>query len=49
MTLKDHIESFLKNPTLRLINQAKYELERISNVILDTTIKNILGAMNSNK
>ena len=34
-TLKDHKENFLNNPTVRLINQAKNEIGRISKVILD--------------
>ena len=34
-TLKDHKDSFANNPLVRLINPAKNELGRISEVILD--------------
>ena len=44
ITLKDHKENFLNNPTTRLINPAKNELGRISKVIIEninTQLRNI--------
>ena len=35
ITIKDHKQSFLNHPKIRLINPAKNELERISKTILD--------------
>ena len=49
ITLKDHKENFNNNPTVRLINPAKNELERISKAILDTTNKNIRETMGLNQ
>ena len=49
ITLKDLKESFNNNPTVRLVNLAKNELGCISKTILDTTNKNIRGAMDLNQ
>ena len=49
MTLKDHNKNFNNNPTVRLINPAKIELERISKVISDTANVNIREAMGLNQ
>ena len=49
ITLKDHKENFLNNPTTRLINPAKNELGRISKVILEKVNKEIKLKMNLNQ
>ena len=41
ITIKDHKENFDNHPTVRLINPAKYELGRISKLILDKINKKI--------
>ena len=41
ISLKDHKEDFQNNPTVRLINPVKNELEKISRIILDKINKNI--------
>ena len=46
ITLKDHKESFLKNPTVHLIKPAKIELGRISKAILDNTSKGLCDNLN---
>ena len=49
ITLGDHKENFINNPTVRPINPAKKELGHISKAILDTTNKNIREAMDLNE
>ena len=46
--LKDHKENFLKNPTVRLINLAKIELERINKAIIDNINKSLCTSLNIN-
>ena len=41
ITLKDHKENFINSPTVRLLNPAKNEVERISKIIL-SQVKNEL-------
>ena len=48
ITLKDHKENFLNNPTVRLINPAKNELGRISKAILDNIKKRLCTSLNIN-
>ena len=49
ITLKDHKENFNNNPTVRLINPVKNELEHTSKAILDVTNKNIQEATDLNQ
>ena len=49
ITLKDHKENFLNNPTVRLINPAKNELGRISKAILDNINKRLCTRLNINQ
>ena len=49
ITLKDHKENFLNNPTVRLINPAKNELGRISKAILDHINKRLCTSLNINQ
>ena len=49
ITLKDHKENFLNNPTVGLINQAKNELGRISKAILDNINKRLCTSLNINQ
>ena len=49
ITLKDHKENFNNNPTVRLINLAKNELEHTRKAILDVTNKNIQEATDLNQ
>lgn len=46
--LNDNKENFNKNLTVRLINQSKNELRRISKAILDTANRNIQKTMGLN-
>ena len=46
--LNDNKENFNKNLTVRLINQSKNELKRISKAILDTANRNIRKTMGLN-
>ena len=48
ITLKDHKENFLNNPTVRLINPAKNELGRIRKAILDNISKRLCTRLNIN-
>ena len=41
ITLKDHKENFLNNPTVRLMHPAKNELGRISKAILHNINKRL--------
>ena len=49
ITLKDHKENFLNNPTVRLVNLAKSELGRISKAILDNINKCLCTRLNINQ
>ena len=49
VTLKDHKENFLNNPTTRLINPAKNELGRISKVIIENINKQLRTALKLNQ
>ena len=49
ITLKDHRENFLNNPTVRMINPTKNELGRISNAILDNISKRLCTRLNINQ
>ena len=49
ITLKDHKENFLNNPTVGLINPAKNELGRISKTILDNINKHLCTSLNINR
>ena len=49
ITLKDHKENFLNNPTVRLINPEKNELRRISKAILDNINKRLCTSLNINQ
>ena len=49
ITLKDHKENFLNNPTVRLINPAKNELGRINKAILDNINKRLCTSLNINQ
>ena len=49
ITLKDHRENFLNNPTVRMINPTKNELGRISNTILDNISKRLCTRLNINQ
>ena len=47
--LKDHKENFNNNPTVRIINYARNELEHIIKLVLDLLNKNKLETMNLNQ
>ena len=49
ITLNDHKENLLNNPTVRLINPVKNELGRISKAILDNINKRLCTSLNINK
>ena len=49
ITLKDHKENFVNNPTVRLINPAKNELGRISKVIIDKININVRNSLKINQ
>ena len=49
ITLKDHKENFLNNPTLPLIHSAKNKLGRISKAILDNINKRLCTSSNINQ
>jgi hypothetical protein len=49
ITLKDHMENFESNPKWRLINPAKSELGKVSNVILDSINQEIRSTTNVNQ
>ena len=49
ITLKDHKENFLNNPTMRLINPAKNEQGRISKAIHDNINKRLCTSLNINQ
>ena len=49
ITLKEHKGTFLKNPTVRLINPAKNELGRIRTAILDNINKRLCTSLNINQ
>ena len=49
ITLKDHKENVLNNPTVRLIKSAKNELGRISKAILDNINKRLCTSLNINQ
>lgn len=47
--LKGHKENFNNNPTVRIINYARNELEHIIKLVLDLLNKNKLETMNLNQ
>ena len=49
ITLTDHKENFLNNPTVRLINPVKSKLGRISKAILDNINKRLRTGLNINQ
>ena len=49
ITLKDHIDNFLNNPKIRLLNPSKNELGRISKTILDKININLRNATKLNQ
>ena len=49
ITLKDHKENFLNNPTVRLINPAKNELQKISKAILGNINNRLCISLNINE
>ena len=49
ITLKDHKENFLNNPTLPLIHPAKNKLGRISKAVLDNINKRLCTSSNINQ
>ena len=49
ITLNDHKENFDNNPTCRLINTAKSELNKVSKIFLDRINKDIRTAINVNQ
>ena len=49
VTLKDHQENFMKDPSTRLINPPKNETGRISKHILDQIITKLVSKLNLNE
>ena len=49
ITLKEHTENFLNNPTVRLINPAKIKLGRISMALPDNVNKRLCTSLNINQ
>ena len=49
ITIQDHKENFLNNPTVRLINSAKNELGSSSKSILDNIIKRLCTSLYINQ
>ena len=49
ITLKDHKNNFLNNPTVGLINPARNELVRISKAIPDNINKHLCTSLNINQ
>ena len=45
ITLKDHKENFISNPSCRLINPLKSELGKISKIIIEQTNKRLLDVL----
>ena len=46
ISLKDHKENFLNNPTVQLFNPVKSKLRRISKAILDNINKRLCTSLN---
>ena len=49
ITLKDHKPDFRKNPSCRLINPAKNELDKISKLIIEKINKNLISELHFNQ
>ena len=49
VTLKDHKDNFVNNPTTRLINPAKNELGRISKIVLENANKQLRTSIELNQ
>ena len=49
ITLKDHKPDFRKNPSCRLINPAKNELDKVSKLIIEKINKNLISELHFNQ